>query len=123
MAQYCSICGKKLNLFNKKENFSDLYCKQCFKNMQSKVVRRHENGRSISCTQIIDTYNNSANKTLTNGVGGFIVAGTLGSYIAMLNTKGETFVTFIITYASGFKESKTVKIESSEYKYLIQFLK
>ena len=122
--KYCLKCNKKLNIFNTRKNFTDYYCKSCFKEIQNGLTIQQKNNRSIILyTQVIDTYNNTTDKKITRGVGGYILAGAIGAYIGMLSAKGETSITFVITYDSGVKETKTVKIDSNEYKYLIQYLK
>lgn len=122
--KYCLKCNKKLNIFNTRKNFSDYYCSQCFKKIQKGLSLRQENNRStILYTQIIGTYNNAVDKKIVRGAKGYILAGALGAYIGMLSAKGDTTITFVITYDSGIKETKSVKIGSSEYVYLIRYLK
>lgn len=118
---YCKECGIKLNIFNKKQNFTDYYCKKCFKLLQ-KQVSQERISNIIKSVRIIDTHSNETKKTLQRGVAGYILLGELGSYIGMLTAKGETTVVFLVEYEKGRKESVTAKIGSARYNELIKYL-
>ena len=85
------------------------------------------NGKKIVRTTILNTINDSRKKagsTLVRGAVGGALFGVVGLAAGTMSSKNkiESRTTFLIEYANGKKDTKTVDNNSKEYKTLCQYL-
>lgn len=80
------------------------------------------NGLQIVRTTIVGTDSRkSASNMITRGIVGSVFGG-IGAIAGMASAKNNTTTTFLIEYANGKRETKTVKNGSSSYKMYIKYL-
>lgn len=93
---------------------------------QARAVRS-QTITNVTLLNMSDNYKTKKKGVITRTVVGGALAGPVGAVVGGATAKSKTVAkggsaTFLIEYANGTKSSKTVKVGSSEYNRLIQYL-